>query len=145
MDSFLFVCDELSIPLAGDKAINPCSKLIFLGLEIDSSLMMVQIPLHKLQESREILLHVLDHRKVTLREFQSMIGKLAFFGRAVRSSRAFLRRFYDAIVNIKQVHHRVRITASIRQDVKLWLAFLDQFNGVAYIPDACWLDGNIHP
>ena len=92
LNTFMAVCKDLSIPLADDKAVDPCSRLIFLGLEIDSDKMVVNIPVHKKEETREVLLQVLKHRKMKLREFQSMIGKLAFLCRAVRSSRAFFKK-----------------------------------------------------
>ena len=59
VDTFTKVCEQLSVPLAVEKSVGPVQKLIFLGYE------------------------------VSLKVFQSLIGKLAFFGKAVRACRAF--------------------------------------------------------
>jgi len=67
---------------------------------------------------------------------------LAFFSKAVRSSRAFLRRFYDAMSGISRAHHRLRISSGIRQDLTMWLSFLLNFNGVTYIPPSAWSDSD---
>lgn len=138
--SFASACDSLGVPIAREKSVGPCTKLIFLGLEIDSVLMIIRIPLQKMEELREIILKVLERKKVVLKEFQSLVGKLAFCSRAIRSSRAFLRRFYDVMITIKRPHHRLNITESIKEDLKMWLTFLDNFNGVSYIPPCTWFE-----
>ena len=138
LDTFTDVCRGLSVPLAEEKSIEPCTNLIFLGLELDSELMVIRIPLQKLTVLRSIIDHIINQKKVILREFQSFVGKLSFFSRAVRSSRAFIRRFYDAMVMIKKPHHRIRITKEMREDLYLWVKFLDHFNGVTHIPDLLW-------
>ena len=38
----------------------------------------------------------------------------------------------------KKYHHR-RLTAEIKADLKLWLTFLESFNGVVHIPEQEWL------
>ena len=50
----------------------------------------------------------------------------------------FLRRFYDATVNVKKAHHKFRITESIREDMLMWVIFLEKFNGLSYIPEDVW-------
>lgn len=80
--------------------------------------------------------------KITLKELQSLVGKLCFFSRAIRASRAFLRRFYDAMIPLRQPFHRLRLSYELREDIKLWISFLDQFNGVTYIPSCSWFDSD---
>jgi hypothetical protein len=43
--------------------------------------------------------------KITLKDLQSLVGSLNFFSKAVRSARAFNRRFYDLTVKAKKPHH----------------------------------------
>ena len=138
VDTFTMVCGWLTVPLAEEKSVGPVQKLIFLGYEVDSVSMSVRIPLHKIDELNAILLEMLGRKKVTLKEFQTLIGKLAFFSKAVRASRAFLRRFYDATMGIKRSHHKIRLTGDIRQDMLVWVVFLEEFNGLTYISDESW-------
>lgn len=48
VSKFTSLCDELGVPLAHDKALGPTTKLVFLGLEIDTVAETVSIPLDKL-------------------------------------------------------------------------------------------------
>jgi hypothetical protein len=52
MDTFSLVSKELGVPLAENKTEGPTTKIIFLGLEIDTVLMKVKIPEDKLNKLR---------------------------------------------------------------------------------------------
>lgn len=67
---------------------------------------------------------------------------MAFCSPAIRSGRAFLRRFYDAMAGVNKSYHRVRISGAVRLDLGIWQIFLEQFNGVTYIPPDSWLDSS---
>ena len=73
-----------------------------------------------------------------LSELQSIVGKLNFFSRAIPGSRAFNRRFYNAMINLNKPYHHIRINHAMRQDMFTWLCFLESFNGVVYFPDRQW-------
>ena len=105
--------------------------------------MQIRIPLHKVDQLRDLISVVIQRHKITLKEFQSLVGKLSFFTKAIRSSRAFLRRCFDAMIGIKKLFHKLRIKAAIRLDLSTWLTFLDSFNGVAYIPSDTWFHSDI--
>ena len=65
------------------KTEGPITKIVFLGLEIDSMNQIITIPLNKLKEIEEKIKAVLRKNKVTLKELQSLIGSLNFACRAV--------------------------------------------------------------
>jgi hypothetical protein len=46
------MCVELNVPLAINKTVYPTTKLIFLGLVLDSEEMAIQIPVEKLEDLR---------------------------------------------------------------------------------------------
>ena len=52
---FLQLCKYLGITVAEEKTIMPCKKIVFLGLEIDTELQRVRIPVQKLTECKERL------------------------------------------------------------------------------------------
>ena len=137
--NFSNLCEEIGIPIAENKSVGPTTVLVFLGLEIDSLAMTIRIPLNRIEELRQLLEKMLSKRKVTLEQLQKLVGKLNFFCRAIRSSRAFLRRFYDAMVPLKKAHHRLHVNAELRQDMQLWLIFLEDYNGLSYIQDDVWI------
>jgi hypothetical protein len=44
----------------------------------------------------------------------------------------------DATCNIRKPHHRIRVSKSMREDIKVWLTFLSEYNGVTVITDNAW-------
>ena len=138
VDTFESICNELGIPIAAEKSVNPTTIMIVLGLEIDTNELLDRIHRHRIIEFRGILVDTLGKKKLTLKTLQSLVGKLSFIGKAIRSSRAFLRRFYDAMAPLKQSFHHLRITKEMRLDIFVWLDFLKTFNGVTDIPEKRW-------
>lgn len=135
---FESICAELGIPLATEKSVGPTTVLVFLGFEIDTVTLSIRIPENKVNELLILLQNTVLRNKMTLKELQSMTGKLMFFSKAIRSSRAFLRRFYDAMIGLSRAHYRKRISKDMRDDMYMWINFLESFNGVVHIPDKIW-------
>jgi len=138
VNTFEEVCKELGVPIATEKSIDPTTVMVFLGLEIDTNEMTIRVPSHKIEELTALLQDFLSRKKITLKQLQSLVGKLNFFSKAIRSSRAFLRRFYDAMLPLKKPHNFIRVAGEIKEDFRVWLDFLKHFNGVAYIPQHVW-------
>ena len=120
VDVFESTCKELGIPIADEKSVDPTTIMIFLGFEIDTNEMSVRIPAHKIVELESLIQNFLSRKKVSLRELQRLVGKLNFFGQAVRASRAFLRRFYDAMVSLRKPFHMLRMTREFKEDLLVW-------------------------
>ena len=138
VDIFESTCQDLGVPIAHEKSVGPTTELVFLGFVLNTNDMSVRIPSHKVSELQTLIQQFLGKKKVSLREMQKLTGKLNFFGQAVRSSRAFIRRFYDAMIPLKKPGHMLRVTKEIREDLLVWLQFLQLFNGVTYIPEQRW-------
>ncbi|CAC5362511.1 unnamed protein product [Mytilus coruscus] len=119
MKIFTELCNELGVPIAEDKTIHPTTRLTFLGFEKDTVDMVVRIPVATLIKLRSQLQPMTIKRKIKFKDFESLLGLLAFCSRAVPSSRAFLRRFYDVIASfrVKKPFFSVRITSEIRKNV----------------------------
>lgn len=143
MNAFLGICKALGVPLADDKTVWPSKVLVFLGFELNSILMQLRIPPEKLVKLSELLILFLKKKKTTLQEFQSLIGLLDFCARAIPCSRAFNRRFYDATCGILKPNHHLRLTHSIKEDLKMWLFFIDFFNGSCIFPELNWSDNSV--
>jgi hypothetical protein len=74
----------------------------------------------------------------SLRQLQSLIGLLNVACQVVSPGRSFCRRLIDATCNIRKPHHRIRESKSMREDIKVWLTFLSEYNGVTVITDNAW-------
>ncbi len=123
------VCAKLDVPLAPEKLVGPTTKLIFLGLEIDSVKQLVTVPLEKLGPIRNKIINALAAEKLTRKELQSLVGSLSFICRAVTPGRPFLRRLIDLQCGIKEPWHKIRLTSGAKSDLRMWLLFLKDFNG----------------
>lgn len=143
MNCFSSTCTELGIPLADDKSVGPVTVLTFLGLEIDSEEMLIKIPQNKLDSLIETLEGFLEKNRITLKELQSLVGSLNFFGKAIRSSRAFNRRFYDLTMHANKPHHYIKLNNETKEDLRMWLRFLRSYNGKTYFPDSEWTSNEV--
>ncbi|XP_060067052.1 uncharacterized protein LOC132547301 [Ylistrum balloti] len=138
MQVFEQTCTEIGVPLAGEKTEGPVQILIFLGLEINTLEMSVKVPQAKLIEFKGTLESLYGRKKSRVKEIQSLTDLLNFCSLAIPSSRGFSRRFYYAISSMSNPRHHIRLNQELKEDIRVWLVFLDCFNGVTYIPNLEW-------
>jgi len=135
---------ELGVPVAEDKVEGPTTVLSFLGIELDTANMLARLPQDKLRDLRRTIADVISRaqRKVTLKELQSLIGKLNFACRAVVPGRPFLRRLIDSTCGLKHPRHRRRVTEGMVADLRVWETFLSHNNGVSLFLPHTWEDND---
>ena len=128
---FLDICESIRFPVSLEKTFWGSSKLVFLGLMIDTINQIVCVPVDKVDRVVKLINSVLTNRsrKVTLNQLQKICGFLNFLGRCVIPGRAFTRRLYAYTVNDKlKPHHHIRVNAELRGDLMMWLTFLQHPN-----------------
>jgi hypothetical protein len=52
--------------------------------------------------------------------------------------RAFSRRLINATCKVTKPHHRIRVSQEMREDLKVWLSFLSDYNGITVMLDNVW-------
>ncbi|KAM4748730.1 uncharacterized protein WCC33_006111 [Rhinophrynus dorsalis] len=122
--------EEVGVPVAHDKTVLPTTKLSYLGIEIDSEEGQVRLPMEKVLKARAVVVGMVDKKKVSLREMQGLLGLLNFASLVIPMGRIFSRRPERATVGVRRPLHKIRITRQLREDLKVWEAFLINFNGV---------------
>ena len=132
LGKFISLCHHLGVPLAPEKTVGPDTVLQFAGITLDSMGREARLPDEKLQKCRMLLHNFYKRRTVTLKELQSSIGLLNFTCQVIVPSRAFLRRLIDLTMGIRQPHHHIRLCKGSKQDLLLWMRFLDDFNGKSF-------------
>ncbi|KAK3103148.1 hypothetical protein FSP39_016826 [Pinctada imbricata] len=142
MATFDIICDRLGVPISQDKTKGPSTKLTFPGLGIDTDTQTIYVPPDKVQNLQTLLLATLQSKKLTLKEMQALIGSLAFICKALPAGRAFCRRFYDSLSSASKPFHRIRITRELKEDIEIWLTFLENYNGSTPFPDPLWVPNN---
>jgi hypothetical protein len=78
LNTFSDVCKKCGVPLVEDKTVFPTEILTFLGVEIDTIAMELRLPQNKLVEIKNRILSLLNRKKETLKNIQSLIGVLNF-------------------------------------------------------------------
>ena len=67
-----------------------------------------------------------------------LVGLLNFCTKVIPAGRAFNRRMYTLISNLKKPFHLTRVNYSLIEDLLIWKWFLVQFNGIVYIQETDW-------
>jgi len=137
---FLNMAQDIGIPIKVEKTVFPTTKIIFLGLELDSIEMEIRLPDDKLCKLRDKLKYFKNKKKCTLQELQSLIGLLNFACAVVRPGRAFLRRIIDLTLGLKCPTHRRRLTKEARADLSAWSLFTESFNGKSLFLNDHWMN-----
>ena len=122
------------------KASAPCTKMIFLGIEIDSYAFTLTIPHDKLHVCRQLLREWLEKSYCLKRQLQSLIGKLMHISSCIRGGRIFLNRMLNVLReagNVQQ-NERIKLSQQFRKDVQFFYYFMTHFNGVAIMKELYW-------
>ena len=140
LDSALELLQDIGVPVAHNKTVQPTTSMTFLGINIDTVKREISMPQDKIGPLRDEIAAVLSAptKKITLNKIQSLVGKLSFVCRAIPIGRAFLRRLIDAQRGGSRPHHRIRVTQGMREDLNLWQEFLQYHNGTTAFLDSDW-------
>ncbi|XP_076116596.1 uncharacterized protein LOC143084063 [Mytilus galloprovincialis] len=120
---------KLGFAISWSKVFDPCQKLVFLGVEIDSTTLELRLHLTKLEQLRAELAEFKQRKHVSKKQLQSLAGKLNWASSVVHGGRVFLRRIIDGITKLKHDWHKMRLGGDILHDIHLWYNFMSTFNG----------------
>ena len=124
-------CDQMGLPVEPEKDDRPCTSLLFLDIELDSSAMEIRLPAEKLTRLRKELAGWRARKKCKKRELLSLIGLLSHACKVVRSGRSFHRRLIDLSTIPKHLEHYVRLNVEARSDIEWWVQYSQIWNGVS--------------
>jgi hypothetical protein len=131
-------CTETWFNINPKKLVYPTSQLEFLGIVIDSDKMELRINDERLVGIYNELIDWKDRCKCTKRQLLSLIGKLTFISRVVKSGRTFVRRMIDLSKSVKFLHYNVYLNKSFKDDISWWLDYLPSWNGISAFQDDAW-------
>ena len=100
--------------------------------------MVMRLPREKLAELKDRIEFCINRSTITLRELQSLIGVLNFACQVIITGRVFCRRLIDATCNVHKPHPKIRVSKGMKNDLKVWLNFLSNYNGTTVILDQFW-------
>lgn len=132
LERFLQFCAHICVPMAPDKTEGPSVILTFLGITLSTLTMQATLPLDKLMDCQGDINFCLSHKKVTKQKLQSVNGRLNFACSVVLPGRCFLRRMFALTAGLNKPYHVRRLNRDVREDLKMWLCFLEQYNGSTF-------------
>ena len=138
LDIMIDTCNDIGFALNPAKVIGPSSVLEYLGFILDTTKMEVRISRERLDRIYAELCVWHGRRKCTKRELLSLIGKLIFISKVVRSGRSFVRRLIEVSKRAKHLHHRIKLDRSAQEDITWWLLYLPSWNGISIFMDSYW-------
>ena len=81
--------------------------------------------------------NMLNREKCTLKELQSVIGKLQWACGVIIPGRVFLRRLINATCHLKFPYQSIKISDEMKDDIHLWFEFFQGYNGKSmFLPEA---------
>ncbi|KAJ1144824.1 hypothetical protein NDU88_011118 [Pleurodeles waltl] len=116
----------MGMPLAKEE--DPTTCLSFPGIKLDTLDGVCRFPQAKVRELKQVIEDFKTRKKATLGELQQLIRWLNFAGRVIPAGRPFARRLAWLCRDLREKHHRVRITQGVKEDLRQWLSFLTNFN-----------------
>ena len=125
-DTLVNLLQELRIPVSKSKLCPPSTKIICLGIHIDSVEATLSIPDEKLQEILKNCVDFLKLKKFTKRQLQSLIGSLMYVHKVVKPARYFVNRLLENLRNMNEVQF---MNEDVVRDVTWFLKFVKRFNG----------------
>ena len=123
MGTFKQVCHKIGMPISPEKSVGLVQMIEFLGLTINSVLMVVRVLDDKLQDISSILIAMIKKQKAIGYECESLASKLNFISRIIPAG-----RIYQAQIGIKKKLH-IDLKAPVLQDLRMRRTFLSKFRG----------------
>ena len=128
---------ELGVAEAVQKACEPSTSMVFIGVKFDSVQMSLEVTPDRLRAIQEEVSIWLGRKRASKKELQSLIGKLQFAAKCVRAGRIFISRMLETLRNTKD-GECFTISLEFKKDLLWWQKFVSQFNGVIMMGDIRW-------
>ena len=136
LQRLLEVFDRLHIPVAIEKLEGSTMVIIFLGIELDTQLMILRLPQEKLCELWTLLTQWQTKKFCLKKDLQSLVGKLQHACKVVRPGRTFLCRMLELLKGTLRRQCFIRLNTAFRSNFSWWCTFLESWNGVSMLDDA---------
>lgn len=135
LQKLLSVFARMKVPVAPEKLEGPATRLKFLGIILDTETLSLHLPQEKLAELRMLVANWLGRRFATVKELESLVGKLQHAATVVRPGRSFMRRLFELLKGARRNQRWVRLNVAARSDLMWWHTFMTRWNGAAMMSD----------
>lgn len=114
------------------KVCRPTQEVKFLGIVLNSLSMTASLAPEKIEKIKRWGTNFVGKKKARVKEVQKLVGLLNHAAKVVRGGRTFLRRMIDCLRGRPKNHH-IKLTPEFHEDLRWWLEFVEEWNGVEVI------------
>lgn len=115
-----------------DKACQPSTKMTFVGVLFNTETMTLEITPERLAEIKSLVFQWLNKDTASIKDLQSLIGKLNFVAACVRPGRIFISRLLKWLKTLYLLNDQQHpVPAFVQKDLQWWHKFLHQYNGIS--------------
>ena len=129
--------EDLHVQESKSKACSLGTRMMFLGIVIDSTTMSMELDKNRLHQFKHLLGEWESKIHASLKEIQSLIGVLSFASTCILQGRAFFSRILNFL---RAMPHKgeVKIPDEVVKDVLWWKYIAPLYNRVSCIPATFW-------
>jgi hypothetical protein len=121
-----------------EKALVPCTRMVFIGVLHDTVTLTLEVTPERLCEISLLVQAWLRKRKCSLKDLQSLLGKLHFVAACVRPGRIFVCRLLTFLRTFSPDAGLLCIPVYVKKDLLWWSEFLPLYNGVSMMAIEEW-------
>ena len=129
---------EIEILELVGKATPPSTKMIFLGIQLDSVSQTLSIDTDRVSEIKSTVHSWRNKQSASLHELQCLVRMLDFAATCVREECLFFSRILTVLKDAYQSKQNVIINSEMKKDLVWWETFLTDYNGISCNQDNVW-------
>ena len=133
MNKFLVELHRFGFSCNKDKIKYPDTKVVYLGIEIDTVNMNLSLPTDKLDNVRDMIKLFATKKVATKLELQRLAGNLSHCSTVIRAGKTFNRRVINIIKYFPLNRRNITLSCEFFADLSWWSAFAKMFNGTGKI------------
>ena len=102
------------------KVCDPCQKLVFLGVEIDTAENMLSLDPDKVSHLTTDIKALMEKKRLSKKQVQRIAGRLSWASNVHTWGRAYLGSFFHAIRQLNKSNHKLIMTSAMQHDLAWW-------------------------
>ncbi len=118
------------------KVVGPSTRLVFLGVQLDTVNYTLSLPADKLRSFKTLLQDFALRKRASKHQLEVLAGKLNWASQVISGGRVFLRRILTLKDSMAHQHHKVVLSEGFYGDIQWWQDFLSIFNGTVKMQDS---------
>ena len=117
--------------------------MVCLGVLVDSDHFTLSVTETRVKDLLSELSSWSSCESYTLKQLQSLLGKLSFVTACVKPGRTFMSRLLNSLRAFPSTRARLPVSGDMKADIAWWLDFLPIFNGTSLIKPLHWKFDNL--